>query len=151
MRYSASRGSFIYNYVLVLLLAIFIFLVLIFTRLKSFTWMAIACLAFIAMMILLLEPEYERIYKYYQVEEDNLAVVEGIFVKKRLSIPYRKITDTTVTRTVLGRILNFGDITASGINNKITMKGMRNPYRIYQKIQEKLSSLARPEKGKSQQ
>jgi uncharacterized membrane protein YdbT with pleckstrin-like domain len=65
-------------------------------------------------------------------------MVEGIFSKKKLSIPYDQIAGITVSKSVLGRILKFGDVKISGFKDEILMKGMRNPDKLHQKIQEKI-------------
>jgi uncharacterized membrane protein YdbT with pleckstrin-like domain len=90
--------------------------------------------------ILISEPEFERTYRYYLLEEENVIMVEGIFSKKKLSIPYDQIAGTTVSKSLLGRILKFGDVKISGFKDEIVMKGMKNPDILHQKIQEKINS-----------
>ena len=73
-------------------------------------------------------------------------MIEGIFSKKKLSIPYDQITGITVSKSVLGRILKFGDVKISGFKDEILMKGMRNPEMLHQKIQEKIKSSKKKRK-----
>jgi uncharacterized membrane protein YdbT with pleckstrin-like domain len=96
--------------------------------------------------ILISEPEVERTYRYYLLEEENVIMVEGIFSKKELSIPYDQIAGTTILKSVFGRILKFGDVKISGFKDEIVMKGMRNPDLLYQKIQERIKSSKKKKK-----
>jgi uncharacterized membrane protein YdbT with pleckstrin-like domain len=75
------------------------------------------------------------------LEEENVKMVEGILSKKELSIPYDQIAATSISKSVLARILKFGDIKISGFKDEIVMKGMRNPDAIYQQIQERIKSV----------
>jgi membrane protein YdbS with pleckstrin-like domain len=97
-------------------------------------------ITFLVILVLIIEPEFSRVYRYYLVEENQMSMIEGIFVRKKLSIPYEKITDTSVSKTFFGRILNYGDITVSGIRNDITMRGVRDPYKIYHEIQGRIAA-----------
>jgi uncharacterized membrane protein YdbT with pleckstrin-like domain len=144
-KYKTSRISFFYNYLLALLLVFFIFFV------KSLGLNATiqTTSLFVALpliVILISEPEFERSYRYYLLEEDNVIMVEGIFSKKELSIPYDQIAGTTILKSVLGRILKFGDVRISGFKDEIVMKGMKNPDMIYQQIQEKIKSSKKKKK-----
>jgi uncharacterized membrane protein YdbT with pleckstrin-like domain len=138
-KYKTSRISFFYNYILALLLTLFLIFVysldltLTIQRISLFV-----CIPLIA--ILISEPEFERTYRYYLLEEENVIMVEGIFSKKKLSIPYDQIAGTTVSKSLLGRILKFGDVKISGFKDEIVMKGMKNPDILHQKIQEKINS-----------
>jgi len=137
-KYRSSRISFISNYVLVLLLVAFLSFLRYYLHVEGFTFTLVAYAVLLIIVLLLLEPEFIKIYRYYLVEEDQLSMVEGVFVRKKLSIPYDKITDVAVSKTILGRTLNFGDVKASGIRNDIFLKGMRNPHKIYREIDERI-------------
>jgi uncharacterized membrane protein YdbT with pleckstrin-like domain len=144
-KYKTSRISFFYNYLLALLLLLFIF----FVNSLNLSYPIQAISLFVALpliAILISEPEVERTYRYYLLEEDNVKMVEGIFSKKELSIPYDQIAGTTILKSVLGRILKFGDVKISGFKDEIVMKGMRNPDLLYQKIQERIKSSKKKKK-----
>jgi len=144
-KYKTSRISFFYNYLLALLLLLFVF----FVNSLNLSYPIKAISLFVALpliAILISEPEVERTYKYYLLEEENVKMVEGIFSKKELSIPYDQIAGTTILKSVLGRILKFGDIKISGFKDEIVMKGMRNPDLLYQKIQERIKSSKKKKK-----
>jgi len=144
-KYKTSRISFFYNYLLAFLLILFIF----FVNSLNLSYPIQAISLFVALpliAILISEPEVERTYRYYLLEEDNVKMVEGIFSKKELSIPYDQIAGTTILKSVLGRILKFGDIKISGFKDEIVMKGMRNPDLLYQKIQERIKSSKKKKK-----
>jgi uncharacterized membrane protein YdbT with pleckstrin-like domain len=138
-KYKTSRISFFYNYLLALLLLFFIF----FIKSLNLSYSIQTISLFVALpliAILISEPEFERTYRYYLLEEENVTMVEGVLSKKKLSIPYDQIAGTTISKSVLGRILKFGDVKISGFKDEIVMKGMRNPDAVYQKIQEKIKS-----------
>jgi uncharacterized membrane protein YdbT with pleckstrin-like domain len=144
-KYKTSRISFFYNYLLAFLLILFIF----FVNSLNLSYPIQAISLFVALpliAILISEPEVERTYRYYLLEEDNVKMVEGIFSKKELSIPYDQIAGTTILKSVLGRILKFGDVKISGFKDEIVMKGMRNPDLLYQKIQERIKSSKKKKK-----
>ena len=144
-KYKTSRISFFYNYLLALLLFLFVF----FVNSLNLSYPIQAISLFVALpliAILISEPEVERTYRYYLLEEDNVKMVEGIFSKKELSIPYDQIAGTTILKSVLGRILKFGDVKISGFKDEIVMKGMRNPDLLYQKIQERIKSSKKKKK-----
>ena len=147
-RYKISRISFVYNYLLALLASAFLILLFLSVRLDSFIWKAVVYVTILIALMMVLEPEFLIVYKYYAIEDIQLSMVEGILTRKRLSIPYNKIVDVSVSRTFLGRILNFGDVKISGIRNDIVMRGMKNPYKIYGQIQEKIASSGRWAKKK---
>lgn len=138
VKYRRSRISYIHNYILVLLLLAFLYLLFPYVHLENLVWMAAVGIISLISLALILEPEYERSYRYYQIEENELSMVEGIFSKKKLSLMYENITDILVSRTVRGRVLNFGDLTVTGIRNDILIRGIRNPNKIYKYIREKI-------------
>jgi uncharacterized membrane protein YdbT with pleckstrin-like domain len=94
------------------------------------------CVPLIA--ILISEPEFERTYRYYLIEEENVGMVEGIFSKKKLSIPYDQIASIKISKSILGRILKFGDVNIAGVKSDIVMKGIRKPDEVFEMIQEKI-------------
>lgn len=144
-KYKTSRISFFCNYLLAFLLILFIF----FVNSLKLSYLIQAISLFVALpliAILISEPEVERTYRYYLLEEENVIMVEGIFSKKELSIPYDQIAGTTILKSVLGRILKFGDVRISGFKDEIVMKGMKNPDMIYQQIQEKIKSSKKKKK-----
>jgi len=91
-------------------------------------------------IIALVEPEIVRIYREYFLEEENVTMVEGILSKKRISIPYDQIAGTTMNKTLIGRILKFGDVKISGFKDEILLKGIKNPEEVYEHFQQIISS-----------
>jgi uncharacterized membrane protein YdbT with pleckstrin-like domain len=144
-KYKTSRISFFYNYLLALLLLFFIF----FINSLNLSYVIQAIGLFVALSliaILISEPEVERTYRYYLLEDENVIMVEGFLSKKKLSIPYDQIAGTTISKSVLGRILKFGDVKVSGFKDEIVMKGVKNPDLVYQQIQEKIKSSKKKKK-----
>jgi len=148
MKYRSTRISFIQNYILILLLVVFLFLLLHFTHLQSPIWIITFYSIILIILALLIEPEFTRVYRYYVIEENDVSVVEGLFAKKRMSIPYEKVTDTSVSMTFLSRVLNFGNIVVTGMRNNILMKGIKDPYEVYKNLQAKIFPLKKAAKRK---
>ena len=151
LTYKTSRISYILNYILVLMLIFFLTLVLPSTELlpldivplsSELVVLAIALLA----LVLLFEPETERVMRQYMVTNNEVAKIEGIFVKKSFAIPYQSVADVRVIKGVIGRAFNYGDVIVKGMKEDLTMKGMREPEVLYKIIQNKIALMKRPVK-----
>lgn len=136
-RLKRSRISFIQNYFFIFLLSIFL-LFLQSWQLEEYIKVTLTFASFAAILLLSIEPELSRIYRYYMLEEKNVIMEEGIFSKKRISIPYDQIADISISKSILGRILKFGDLSITGVKNEIEMKGIRKPDEIYEKIKARI-------------
>lgn len=145
IKYKTSRISFFYNYLFVFLLISF--LVLVHSIGLSESFRSIALLVCVPLIIIVLaEPEFVRIFRHYILEEDNVTMTEGIFSKKKVSIPYDQIAGTTIHKTLLGRVLKFGDVKISGFKDEIVLKGIRNPDKVYEHFQEIIKSSKKKKK-----
>ncbi|MEM5772785.1 MAG: PH domain-containing protein [Candidatus Aenigmatarchaeota archaeon] len=144
-KYKTSRISFFYNYLFALLIFAFLILIHLLQLNDSFKSIALlVCIPLIA--IVLAEPEFVRIYRYYLLEEDNVTMIEGILSKKKVSIPYDQIAGTTIHKTLLGRMLKFGTVKISGFKDEIVLKGIRNPDKVYEHFQEIIKSSKKKKK-----
>ena len=95
------------------------------------------------------EPEWERILRRYIVTNNEIIKIEGLFTKKKTVIPYQTVADIRVTKTPLGRILNYGTVLVGGFKqgDDIVLKGMRNPDEVYRVIQNKVNLLREKQMG----
>ena len=124
------------NYIIGVVLLLYLFLSgLIFT-------LSPIIITFLLVLILIffLEPEEVIANRKYIIDAENVSEVKGVFSKKKLSIPVMNISGQSIDKGVLGRILNYGDVVVSSHTISIKIKGMRNPERVYNKIESLLSS-----------
>jgi len=91
-------------------------------------------------------PEWQRIYRYYLVDNLGITKIEGIIRKRKNSIPYSNISNVELKKGVLGRIFNFGDIIVHGFNDKIVIEKVRNPDIIYDRIKGRIKPIRIREK-----
>jgi len=154
LKYKTSRISYIANYFIVALLIIFLFLLwqkfkLSFTLSPASIEELIPVLTFFAFVIvaiyLIEEADVERFMRHYIVTNNEVMKVEGIFRKRKISIPYQSVADVKVEKGVIGRIFNFGTVYVTGVGretaNNIVMKGLRNAEEVYKIIQNKINLM----------
>lgn len=161
--YKTSHRSHLSSYVLAILVSVLF--VLLFTTtpyLKQvrmppttpaqFISTIIATSFLFLIMFLMQQPTMERFIRQYHITNIEVMKLEGIGSKKRVVIPYQSIAAVKVNKSIIGRILNYGDIEISGFGgNVIAMKGMSNPDVIYKIIENKISQFrapARPDRKK---
>lgn len=148
--YRTSRRAYFWNYVLAGLVAVFLYLLIttygftfsfIPTDFTTF-WQTMAILGIAAVIAFLSEePIIAGIVKHYIIAENEIIRIEGVLRKKRFVLPYQGIADVRVTKGILGRILNYGDVEIVGFREGIEMKGMSDPDRLQDLIQQKMSSV----------
>lgn len=145
LRYKTARISYISNYIIIALLIFSLtFLPLIELEAKILQLIFLGVMFFI--LILLFEPEAERVLRNYLITNSEIAKIEGIIVKKRMAMPYQGVADVRVVKGVLGRIFNFGTIVVKGIKGDIIIKGMKEPEVIYRIIENKIALMKKPAK-----
>jgi uncharacterized membrane protein YdbT with pleckstrin-like domain len=146
--YKTSRIAYIHNYVLaalVLILLVLIFPSLNFSLLITNTQQLISYLIFfgfvIAITFLVEEPSIEMWIRKYVITNNEVMKVEGILRKKKFAIPYQSIADVKMSKGVVGRIFNFGNIEIMGFKEPIHMKGIRNPDEVLRIIENKVNLM----------
>ncbi len=138
LRCKTSRVSYVWNYFLILLSSFFLILLLPYLNFSDFLSQLIFIIIFSIILILLLEPESEKIYREYIITDNEIKKIEGIFSKREVSIPFQSIADITLVKSLVGRILNFGNVLIKGVDGSIVLKGLRNPERIVRIIEERM-------------
>lgn len=144
-KYKTARISYITNYIIIALILFFL------TILQSIEFppgiLQLASLGIILFMLsLLLEPEAERILRYYLITNSEVVKIEGIVIKKRISIPYQSIAHVSAVKGIWGRIFNFGTIFVKGMKDGIVMKGIKEPDVVSKMIENKISLMKKPHK-----
>ncbi|MDI6798928.1 MAG: PH domain-containing protein [Candidatus Aenigmarchaeota archaeon] len=139
LRYKTVRISYVQNYFIIILLLVLIALLL--PALDSW-WskLMILCTSFIV-LILLLEPEAERVLREYLITNSEVTKIEGIIIKKRISIPYQSVADVRVIKGIAGRIFNFGTVVVKGMKDDIVVKGIKEPEVVYRIIENKIARM----------
>jgi uncharacterized membrane protein YdbT with pleckstrin-like domain len=128
-----SRRSFVYNYVIGIMLLSYIFLSDAFFTLDlalSFFFISLTFLFF-------LEPEAAIVDRCYNINENNIREIRGYLNKKRITIPYSSISNIVMNKSIIGRILGFGDIVVNSFsgNESIILKGIKHPEKILKVIE----------------
>jgi membrane protein YdbS with pleckstrin-like domain len=154
-KYLTSFVSYMFNYFLIFLSTLFLFLLFrefnlrIALKPENF-YEALPTVFFFAILTLISyliqEPIFEKAVRQYYVSDSEIIKVEGIITKKRIVIPYQNVADIKLNQGLIARIFNYGDIVISGFRESIVMKGIRNPYPLYNKIKEKVSASAKLKK-----
>ena len=89
-------------------------------------------------IFLIIEILWKRLSIEYEIGNTYVSENRGIFRKTKTVLYNQTIVDVQVVQGVFGRILNFGDLYIRGYKNSIKMVGIRNPERIYKKIEENI-------------
>ncbi len=150
IRIRQAKISFLYNYILFGLMSIMMFLAwnqlnLTFTtspqNVGETMKTAFVVIMGAIMLYLVKEPVIMRKFKTYVITNNEVIKVDGIFRKNRIIIPYQSISNIDVFKGVVGRMLNFGDVTVVGFKNKIIMEGIKDPDLFYRIINNKIAII----------
>lgn len=136
------RISFVANY---LMGSIALILVLLIHSIFEIPFPALYIIL-IPIILLFLEPEYASIERTYLIRNDSISVTHGIISKTHEMIPWRLVGYTILKKNIIGRIFNFGDIiitSASGTENKIVLKGIKNPEKYLKIIEKRIEKYRR--------
>jgi len=148
IRCKTSRVSYISNYFLIILILLLL-LILGFTLDMNELWVKLLIYGCsFVLSFLVLEPEIEKTVREYIITNNEVVKVEGIFTKKRTSIPFGAVADVKLIKGFTGMLFNFGDVEVSGFQDKIKIKGIRDPDEIYRIIENKISLLQKPKREK---
>ena len=150
LKLQTSRLSYLFTYVLAVLVAAFAFLAvqqfgivyywqpqtaMQFANDAVFWTFVLAIAAFAG------EADFERGMRHYLITNSEVVKVEGILRKSRIIIPYQSVSNVTVRKGIVGRLLGFGDVNVVGFDAEIAMKGVRDPDTFYRIINNKISRM----------
>ena len=87
--------------------------------------------------------------RQYVITNNETIKREGLIRKKQFIIPHNMMAGVTVSKGLIGRVLNYGTvhISALGKMEDIDMKGIRYPDEISRIIKHKVSTMKKPTKG----
>lgn len=145
LRCKTSRISYLWNYLLLILLALFLILLLPYLNFVELYSQIIFLIIFSISLILLLEPESEKLVREYFITENEVKKIEGVISKKEISIPYQSVADVTLVKPWIGRIFNFGDVFIKGVKGNIRIKGIKEPEKILRIIENRINRLEEKE------
>jgi len=150
IKLQVSRRSYLFTYVLAALVAVFAYLSLRQFGL-AYYWAPQGLLQFgsdavywafvLAIASFAGEADFERGMRHYLITNSEVVKVEGILRKNRIIIPYQSVSNVTVHKGVLGRLLDFGDVNVIGFDAQIEMKGVHEPDTFYRIINNKISRM----------
>ncbi len=132
-----SRRSFIKNYILGVLLLLIITAYDIVFKLPDEIYLFLLFLV----ALFFIEPEVERAMLEYRITKNEVVEIKGLVAKRRSYIPYKEISQITIGKGILGRLLNFGNIkvvSAAGMESSITIRGVSDPERYFKLIKKKV-------------
>jgi membrane protein YdbS with pleckstrin-like domain len=147
-----SRVSFLSNYIIGTLAIIFLMLFLgafglEFSFFPKNNHSAISTLVTLGLLTiaagLMEQPEVARFMRTYIVTRDEVIEIEGILNKRKIILPYQSISEVTVRKSPIGRMLNYGDvfIGAFRTGSDINMRGIKNANKIHELIQNRINLL----------
>jgi len=136
--YKTSRISYILNYVIAFFMISLVAIAFPSLEFNDFLSIIFVFICFGFAFLLFIEPDIERVLRQYIITDTEVVKVEGILRKKKIAIPMQKIADINLKKGILGRIFNFGNIKISGFKNKIEMKGIRYPEKVYEFVKERV-------------
>ena len=133
MKFRTSHFKFIFNY----FFAIFILLLIVIVKKLEFQTYNLEYVLLIILLFLLLQPEGEIYLTYYMINENEVKKVSGIFRKSIVSINIKNVSHVEVKQGIFDRVLNIGDIIVATQTSKLTLKGVKDPMKIFKIIKER--------------
>ena len=147
-----SRIYFLGNYIIAALVIIFLLLIYFMFNL-NFTFFPKTESELVSTLILLgisgisaamiEQPEWARFRTKFIITMNEVIKHEGILNKERVILPYATVADIRVEKSVLGRILNYGNLSVSSFKagSDMVMKGIRRPEKVHTMIQNRVNLI----------
>lgn len=147
-----SRMYFLGNYIIASLVIIFILLAYfifdlkftLFPKTKSELVSTLVLLGISAIAMAMIEqPEWTRFRTKFIVTMNEVMKHEGILNKERVILPYATVADIRVEKTILGRVLNYGNLSVSSFKagSDMVMRGIRYPEKVHTMIQNRVNLI----------
>ncbi|OGI14840.1 hypothetical protein A3K63_03970 [Candidatus Micrarchaeota archaeon RBG_16_49_10] len=137
--YKVSRKAFIGNYFIAMSIMFLLLLLDMSLGVPNIIFFLLMALA----LYFFLEPEYSMVLYRYTLDDEKVTEARGVFAKRVQIIPWRVASKIEMRQGIFGRIFGYGSIyigqmaDASGI----VMKGISNPAKVLQIIEEKISDV----------
>jgi len=132
-----SRKSFIVSYAFALA---FVLAILFLYIIEIFPIFVIYLLSFPAVYLFLF-PEYIKVSNSYLIKDESIEEVVGIATKKKNIGTWNLVTGVSMSKGILGTLLNYGDITVNsmaGERNNIVIRGVNEPEKVLRQIEKKI-------------
>lgn len=147
-----SRIYFLGNYiiatlVIILLLLLYFIFNLTFTlfpKTQSDMTSTLILLGIFGIAVAMIEqPEWARFRTKFFITMNEVIKHEGILNKERVILPYATVADIRVEKNVMGRILNYGNLSVSSFKagSDMVMKGIRHPEKVHVMIQNRVNLI----------
>ena len=147
-----SRIYFLGNYLIAGLVVIFLILsyfifdlsFTLFPKTQNDLLSTITILGIFALAAGLVEqPEWARFRTKFMVTMNEVIKQEGILAKERVILPYATVADIRVEKSIIGRLMNYGNLSVSSFKagSDMIMKGVRKPDRIHATIQNRVNLI----------
>lgn len=136
MKLKTSYLSFLFNYLLIFLglFAIIVIFVYLGNPFSNFTIITLLPIAIILGILLLIEEIVYQRLRTYEINKSGIIERFVFFSKKEKFIPYQNISEINLKKNVIERLLNIGNLEIVALNGNITIRGIRNPEKIYKQI-----------------
>lgn len=150
VRYRASPKAYVVNYLIAAGVVFLLFLVsrkfnLSFSVSPGSVGEALGTAVYVgfiaAALWLLAEPVWERIMRYYVVTRSEVTKVDGLLRKRRHTIPYQGVSAVSVSKGILGRILNYGTVEIEGMRETgsgIAVRHIGDPDEFHRLVQHRV-------------
>lgn len=145
-----SRIYFLGNYIIAFLIIVFLLLLYfsfnltftLFPRTQSDLLSTLILLGIFGIaMVMIEQPEWARFRTKFIVTMNEVMKHEGILNKERVILPYATVADIRVEKSMIGRILNYGNLSVSSFKagSDMVMKGIRYPEKVHVMIQNRVN------------
>lgn len=136
MEVKTSYLSFIFNYILIFLGVIAIILLLGNSNIdfsKPNLYFFTIIIILLGILSLINEIIYKRLFTY-QINEKGVTEIFKFIQKRENFIPYQNISNVKLHKNFLGVILDIGNVEIESTKERISIRGVRSPEKIYQEI-----------------
>jgi uncharacterized membrane protein YdbT with pleckstrin-like domain len=104
---------------------------------------------FSLILAIILYIEVKIAYSSYIITKENVIEIKGIIAKEKKVIPFSSISHVKMKKSILGVLLNFGDIIVTSFTDEvIVIEGLSNPEKISEFIERGIEQKKyKPHKG----
>ncbi|MEM5815013.1 MAG: PH domain-containing protein [Candidatus Aenigmatarchaeota archaeon] len=136
MKIKTSYLGFLFNYFLIFFASIII--LIIYSNSENLLsrpniYLFIFIITLFILFTLIDEIIYRRLFTYY-IEENGVKESFTFIFKREKFVPYQNISSVKLKKGFWERILNLGSIEIETSTEKLIIRGISNPEKVYQEI-----------------
>ena len=147
VKIKSSRKAFLIYYFAMFLILYYIYLFNLQFKMDIIFNLLLVSLSF----LMISHPEWLIFYYTYVIDKDRIIEETGFLSKKRMTIPITSIGHVSMKKSILGRILNYGDIEIFAFGEfAIKIRGIDRTDMVAHKLEEMMKRVGHPEEKKSQ-